>query len=177
MRRSGSLGDAPGRVSALCYVVDRAHAQYAGRVRLRINCTTCARAMAKSGANRDYVLSTVQELEALGFRDAQPAILLRGRDARLKSTGALGTRSRRHRQRRAHGRTIRASALSFLDEQPWDALSMACDRQEILSPVPARNRIAGPRPRRSRESGGTERRGQNSPELSATGTQGTPDSA
>ena len=56
------------RVSALAYVVDRGHAQYAGRLSLAetASCPAGARA---SGNNRDYVLPTVKAIEAEGFRD------------------------------------------------------------------------------------------------------------
>ncbi|MBV9566003.1 MAG: gamma-glutamylcyclotransferase [Bradyrhizobium sp.] len=58
------------RVSALSYVVDRGHVQYAGRLSLTDQLRHVLQGHGKSGANRDYVLSTVKAIEAAGFRDA-----------------------------------------------------------------------------------------------------------
>jgi glutathione-specific gamma-glutamylcyclotransferase len=69
------LGDPQRQVEALCFVVDRAHPQYAGRMSLEDQLHHVRQGHGKSGANRDYVLSTVQELEALGFRDANLHLL------------------------------------------------------------------------------------------------------
>jgi cation transport protein ChaC len=57
------------RVSALCFVVDRSHPQYAGRLSLEEQLHLVRQGHGQSGANRDYVLSTVKALEALGCRD------------------------------------------------------------------------------------------------------------
>jgi cation transport protein ChaC len=62
--------DARMRVSALCYVVDRRHPQYAGRLTLEQQLHYVRQGHGKSGANRDYVLSTVAEMEAQGGRDS-----------------------------------------------------------------------------------------------------------
>lgn len=62
-------GDARLRVSALCYVADRGHPQYAGRLSFEEQLRYIRQGFGTSGANRDYVLSTVDELEAHGFRD------------------------------------------------------------------------------------------------------------
>ena len=59
------------RVSALVYVVDRGHVQYAGRLSLQDQLRHVRQGHGQSGANRDYVLSTVKAIEAQGFRDAQ----------------------------------------------------------------------------------------------------------
>lgn len=58
------------RVSALCYVVDRGHAQYAGRLSIEDQLRFIRQGHGNSGANRDYVLSTVAELEAQGYRES-----------------------------------------------------------------------------------------------------------
>jgi cation transport protein ChaC len=58
------------RVSALAYVVDRGHVQYAGRPTLAQQIHYVRQGHGRSGANRDYVLSTVEALEAQGCRDA-----------------------------------------------------------------------------------------------------------
>ena len=75
MRPVWLLDDPGRRVEALCYVVDRAHPQYAGRMSLDDQLHHVRQGYGHSGANRDYVISTVQELEALGFRDANLHLL------------------------------------------------------------------------------------------------------
>jgi len=62
-------GDAMRRVQALCFMVDRSHPQYAGELDLASQLHYVRQGHGRSGANRDYVLATVKELEALGFRD------------------------------------------------------------------------------------------------------------
>jgi cation transport protein ChaC len=59
------------RVSALAYVVDRGHVQYAGRLSLVEQLRFVRQGHGQSGANRDYVVATVKAIEAEGFRDAQ----------------------------------------------------------------------------------------------------------
>jgi cation transport protein ChaC len=63
--------DARRRVSALAYVVDRGHAQYAGRLTPAEQLRLVRQGHGRSGPNRDYVLSTVRSLEAQGCRDPQ----------------------------------------------------------------------------------------------------------
>jgi glutathione-specific gamma-glutamylcyclotransferase len=63
--------EARDRVSALAYVVDRGHVQYAGRLTLAEQLHYVRQGHGRSGANRDYVLSTVKAIEAQGFRDPQ----------------------------------------------------------------------------------------------------------
>jgi cation transport protein ChaC len=57
------------RVSAFCYVVDRGHVQYAGRLSLEAQLHHVRQGHGRSGPNRDYVLAAVRQLEALGIRD------------------------------------------------------------------------------------------------------------
>lgn len=63
------------RVSALCYVVDRGHEQYAGRLPLEKQLHLVRQGHGRSGPNRDYVISTVAELEAQGCRDGELHLL------------------------------------------------------------------------------------------------------
>jgi cation transport protein ChaC len=63
--------DARARVSALVYVVDRGHVQYAGRLSPQEQLHHVRQGHGQSGANRDYVISTVKAIEAQGFRDTQ----------------------------------------------------------------------------------------------------------
>src|SRR3954451_22405090 len=59
------------RVSALAYVVDRGHVQYAVRLSLAEQLHFVQQGHGRSGNNRDYVLATVKSIEAQGFRDPQ----------------------------------------------------------------------------------------------------------
>ena len=70
MRSVWLQNDARQRVSALAYVVDRGHIQYAGRLSLQEQLHYVRQGHGRSGANRDYVLATVKSIEAQGFRDA-----------------------------------------------------------------------------------------------------------
>src|SRR6266849_3283031 len=58
------------RVSALVFVVDRGHVQYAGRLSPAEQLRHVQQGHGQSGGNRDYVISTVKAIEAQGFRDA-----------------------------------------------------------------------------------------------------------
>lgn len=62
-------------VKALCYVVDRGHVQYAGRLSLADQLHYVRQGHGRSGNNRDYVIETVKALEKLGFRDAELHLL------------------------------------------------------------------------------------------------------
>ncbi|HEU5275622.1 MAG TPA: gamma-glutamylcyclotransferase [Xanthobacteraceae bacterium] len=78
-------GEPERRVRALVYVVDRGHPQYAGRLDLDKQLHFVRQGHGKSGANRDYVLATVGEIEAQGFRDTNLHLLaerLKGHDSR-----------------------------------------------------------------------------------------------
>jgi glutathione-specific gamma-glutamylcyclotransferase len=69
MRSVWLQDDARQRVSALAYVVDRGHVQYAGRLSIAEQLRHVQQGHGQSGNNRDYVLSTVKAIEAEGFRD------------------------------------------------------------------------------------------------------------
>lgn len=69
------------RSHALCYLVDRSHPQYAGKLSNERLLELVEAGRGQSGANPDYVLATVKELETLGIRDATLEWLA----ARLKS--------------------------------------------------------------------------------------------
>jgi cation transport protein ChaC len=71
MRSVWLENEARGRISALTYVVDRGHVQYAGRLSLNDQLRYVRQGYGRSGNNRDYVLSTVRSIEAQGFRDPQ----------------------------------------------------------------------------------------------------------
>ena len=63
------------RIAALCYVADRSHPQYAGRLTLEQQMHLVRQGHGRSGNNRDYVIETVSALEALGCRDASLHLL------------------------------------------------------------------------------------------------------
>jgi len=71
MRSVWLENDARQRVSALAYVVDRGHVQYAGRLSSAEQLRHVLQGHGQSGPNREYVLSTVKAIEAEGFRDRQ----------------------------------------------------------------------------------------------------------
>jgi cation transport protein ChaC len=75
-RRRVRLDDDPQKnVHALCYMVDRDHQQYAGRLSLAEQLHYVRQGHGRSGQCRDYVLAAVKELETLGVRDADLHIL------------------------------------------------------------------------------------------------------
>ena len=74
------------RVPALCYMVDRGHAQYAGRLTLDQQLHHVRQGHGQSGANRDYVIATVGALEQLGYRESELHLLA----ARLAGTHEAG---------------------------------------------------------------------------------------
>jgi cation transport protein ChaC len=63
------------RVPALCYMVNRGHPQYAGRLTLAQQLHFVRQGHGQSGANRDYVLATVAALEELGLRETELHLL------------------------------------------------------------------------------------------------------
>jgi cation transport protein ChaC len=74
--RSVWLDDDPKqRIPAVCYVVDRGHEQYAGRLTLDQQVHYVRQGHGRSGPNRDYVLAAVKEIEAQGFHDRELHLL------------------------------------------------------------------------------------------------------
>jgi cation transport protein ChaC len=59
------------QVRALCFIVDRSHVQYAGRLTLAECVHYVRQGHGSSGHNRDYVLETVTALEQLGYRETE----------------------------------------------------------------------------------------------------------
>ena len=67
-----SLLDGSGReLEALCYMVDRGHPQYAGRLSIETQARLVRSASGRSGTNLDYVLNTVRHLEDAGIDDVE----------------------------------------------------------------------------------------------------------
>jgi glutathione-specific gamma-glutamylcyclotransferase len=75
MRRIELEGETGRQVRALCYIVDRGHVQYAGRLTLAESLHFVRQGHGHSGANRDYVLETVRALEELGYRETELHLL------------------------------------------------------------------------------------------------------
>ncbi len=69
MRRVELEEKARRQVKALCFVVDRSHVQYAGRLTPAQSLHHVRQGHGSSGPNRDYVIEAVAALEALGYRD------------------------------------------------------------------------------------------------------------
>src|ERR1044071_1613628 len=71
MRSVWLHNEARQRVSALTFVVDRGHIQYAGRLSLAEQLRHVLQGHGRSGHNTDYVLPPVKSIEAQGFRAPQ----------------------------------------------------------------------------------------------------------
>jgi glutathione-specific gamma-glutamylcyclotransferase len=69
MRRIELEEKARRQARALCFIVDRSHVQYAGRLTLGACLHHVRLGHGSSGPNRDYVIETVRALEALGYRE------------------------------------------------------------------------------------------------------------
>ena len=82
LRRVWLKGEPERQVTALCYMVDRSHPQYAGRLSLEQQLHHVRQGHGQSGANRDYVVATVAAMEALGLRQSDLHLLA----ARLKGS-------------------------------------------------------------------------------------------
>ncbi len=85
VRRIELEEEARRQVRALCFIVDRSHVQYAGRLTLAECVHHVRQGHGSSGHNRDYVLETVQALEALGYRETDLHLIAE----RLKSTQSV----------------------------------------------------------------------------------------
>ena len=71
-----SLLDGLGRdCEAVCYVADRGHPQYAGRLSIEAQARLVRPASGQSGTNIEYVLNTVRHLEEAGILDVELAAL------------------------------------------------------------------------------------------------------
>ncbi len=74
------------KVMALTFLADRTHAQYAGALDLDAQLRIVRACRGQAGANIDYVLNTVEHLEALGTHD--PALFALGDRLRGESDEA-----------------------------------------------------------------------------------------
>ena len=71
------LGNEPRDVSALCYMVDREHEQYAGSLSIEEQLKFVRQGVGRSGANPEYVKATVDHMREAGIRDAKLEELVR----------------------------------------------------------------------------------------------------
>jgi cation transport protein ChaC len=83
------------RVPALCYLVDRGHAQYAGRLSLERQLHHIRQGHGQSGANRDYVIATITALEQLGYRETQLHLLAERLHGRHEASSPADQRTRK----------------------------------------------------------------------------------
>ena len=124
-------GEPARQVPALCYVVDRSHVQYAGRLPLAEQLHYVRQGHGQSGPNRDYVIATVAAMEALGLRESELHLLARAAQGNARRRRADVTR-RRHR----------APALALLDQPRGgglDHLLQALEKDLLVEP--GRDRI------------------------------------
>jgi cation transport protein ChaC len=64
-------------VTALAFLVDESHVQYAGRLAVEEQAQLVRQGIGESGANPEYVLNTARHLQQLGIHDAHLMALVR----------------------------------------------------------------------------------------------------
>jgi cation transport protein ChaC len=69
--KAGREGSDPAEVTALAYIVEPAHPTYAGRLPPSLQVRLIRSAKGISGANLDYLVSTVRHLRELGIRERE----------------------------------------------------------------------------------------------------------
>ena len=84
MVKSVELVETRRRIDALCFVVDRAHEQYAGRLDFDEQVRLIAEGEGRSGRNPDYLESTVRHLDEAGLSDEGLSRLWRAVEQRLR---------------------------------------------------------------------------------------------
>jgi cation transport protein ChaC len=103
-RREGS---GPDQAMALAYIVERAHPTYAGRLPLSLQARLIRSTKGVSGANLDYLMSTVRHLGELGIRERELERL-------VTMTGPLAWT----RARAQHTSPYAAALVRILQRQP-----------------------------------------------------------
>ena len=89
VRRKVTLLDGePEAVPAVAYVVNRRHPQYSGALSLDDQLRLVLQGVGQSGANPDYVLSTVRHLRQLGIHDPELEALSAHLEHALAGAGA-----------------------------------------------------------------------------------------
>jgi cation transport protein ChaC len=74
-RRIDILDGTQRSASALCYVVDQTHRQYAGVLPVARQLELVRQGQGQSGPNIDYVLATLEHMEEIGVVDKRLAVL------------------------------------------------------------------------------------------------------
>jgi cation transport protein ChaC len=111
--KGGCEGSDPSEVMALAFIVERAHHTYAGRLPLATQVRLIRAAKGVSGANLDYLVSTVRHLNELGIRERELERLvtlvgpLAWRRARAQHTSAYAAALLRAEQLRPPARLPR----------------------------------------------------------------------
>ena len=77
------LVDSVQRVEALCFVVDRAHEQYAGALDFDRQVDLIVHGVGKSGKNPEYLKSTIDHMNEAGITDGELTRLWNAVEARL----------------------------------------------------------------------------------------------
>ena len=80
------LDEPPRNVKALCFVVDRAHQQYAGKLDFAHQAELIANAEGQSGKNPDYLANMIMHLTERGIKDAGLERLWKAVSRRLEIT-------------------------------------------------------------------------------------------
>ena len=153
MRRIELEDETRRQVRALCYIVDRSHVQYAGRLTLAESLHHVRQGHGKSGANRDYVLETVRALEALGYRESELHLLAE----RLAGITGAATREPQCRTKLKTSRSLTVACRGFRDQARGRCLRcVSAGRAQKASAVEAgRESDREFRPRWCREDGAT----------------------
>ncbi len=63
------LGASPGKVEAVCFIVDRSHPQYAGRLPVARQAEIVRDGQGVSGHNVDYVVNTLSHIHEMGLQE------------------------------------------------------------------------------------------------------------
>ena len=79
--------------AALTYLVDRAHAQYAGKLDREAQLSIVAQARGRSGENREYVINTALHLAELGMPDPRLDWLAAELQSPAREAGQAGART------------------------------------------------------------------------------------
>jgi cation transport protein ChaC len=69
LRRVELLDGSKRKIQAVCFLVDRMHRQYAGRLPVSKQAELVARGRGVSGDNVEYVVNTLSHLDEMGLRE------------------------------------------------------------------------------------------------------------
>jgi glutathione-specific gamma-glutamylcyclotransferase len=77
------------KVDALCFIVDREHQQYAGKLHFDEQAEIIAQGVGRSGENPEYLANTVTHLNEVGISDHGLELLLRAVEQRQPQRSSL----------------------------------------------------------------------------------------